>query len=404
MERLWQHIEEGWLDYVLLALVGRAILAFLPPGRVGGTRPSELAVTLAVSVLLGQLAMLWTVSVALDVEHAKRWWLSAPWLALGALRWWTRPHAFVAGEPIPAARDKRARAPAALVVLMASTSPLWWAPDATRDDLAGRVMASIGLFLIAVVCQHALYIARRVLAGRVLIAVLLVSTPALRESVFHLPTLPAAFVALTCAGLIGWTRRADPRHAALAALGAAATYPYSPTTWVAGLATLALFSHNHARRRALIAALALALLFVAPIGWFGSAAAVRLTHASDLPILAPSFMAALERRELWGLVWHACGLAIVAALVGVCGGRTKEMKRAPDEAQPPKVELRAVLVFTALALAAHAALRWAPENLIAEHARPTWLGLLAMLLPAAALVLALVFTPGERSAARGDPA
>ncbi len=404
MERFWQHIDEGWLDYVLLALVGRTVMAFLPPGRVGGTRPMELALTLAVSVLLGQMVMFWTVSVLPDVDHAQRWWLSAPWLALGALRWWTRPHAFVAGEPVPLARDKGARAPAGLVVLLASASPLWWVPDATREDLAGRAMASIGLFLIAVVCLHALYVARRVLAGRVLIVVLLVTTPALRESVFHLPTLPAAFVALTCAGLIGWTRRADPRHAALAALGAAATFPYSPTTWIAGLATLALFSHNHARRRALITALALAALFVAPIGWLGSAAAVRLTHASDLPILAPSFTAALERRELWGLVWHACGLALIAALVGVCGGRAKEMKRSPSEAEPPKVELRAVLVFTALALAAHAALSWTPVELIAEHARPTWLGLLAMLLPAAALVLALVFTPGERSAERGDPA
>lgn len=402
MERFWQHIDEGWLDYVLLALVGRTVLSFLPPGRVGGARPMELALTLAVSVLLGQMAMLWTVSVLPELEHGQRWWLSAPWLALGALRWWTRPHAFVAGEPIPAARDARARTPAGLVVLLASASPLWWVPNETRDDLAGRAMASIGLFLIAVVCLHALHMARRALAGRVLIVVLLVTTPALRESVFHLPTLPTAFVALACAGLIGWTRRADPRHAALAAFGAAATYPYSPTTWLAGLVTLALFSHNHARRRALFMALGLSVVFVAPIGWLGSAAAVRLTHASDLPILAPSLWEALERRELWGLVWHACALAIVAALAGVRGGRTKEMGPRAGEAPRPGIELLAVVVFAALAFAAHAALRFAPANVIAEHARPTWLGLLAMLLPAPALVLALVFTPGERSAERGD--
>lgn len=402
MDWFWRAIDYGWFDYVVLVAVGRSVLAFLPPGRAGGSRLADLPATLVLSALLGHAAMGWTLAVAPAIEHGWRWWLAAPWLALGAVRWWTRPHAFVAGEAPPVPLDARARLPAALVVLVAALSPLWWVPDSTREEPAGRAMASIGLLVLAVVCVHALAQARRALAGRVLVAVLLVTTPALRESTFHVPTLPAAFVALAGAGLIGWTRRADPRHAALAAFGAAATYPYSPSTWIAGLATLIACSHNHARRRAAWMALGLAALFIAPQAWFGGGSAVQLSSASDLPILSPSFGDALERRELWGLVWYAAGLAALASLAGVSGGRVRELALKPGEAERPGVELRAVLVFTALAFAAHAAERFVPAGLLAPHARPTWLGFLAMMLPAAALVLGLVFTPGERSAARGE--
>ncbi len=400
MDWIWRAIDYGWFDYLVLVFVGRSVLAWLPPGRVGGSRPAELAATLVVSALLGHAAMAWTFTVGPNVEHASRWWLAAPWLTLGALRWFTRPHAFVAGHVPPVPLDARGRGPALLVLLLATTSPLWWIPDATRDELVGRAMASVGLALLAVTVLHGLGLSRRALAGKTLIAALLVTTPALRESLYHVPTLPAAFVALTCAGLIGWSRRADPRHAALALIGAAASYPYSPTAWLAGFLAVIAQSHNHARKRALLGSLALFALVIVPEFAFGEGFAVRLSNQSDLPILAPSLLEALERRELWGLVWYACGFAVLASLGGVSGGRTKELPLKLGEAERPTRELRAVLIFVALAFALHAAERWAPTSLLAEHARPTWLGFLVLMLPAAAFVLGLVFSPGERVAAR----
>jgi hypothetical protein len=400
MDWIWRAIDYGWFDYLVLVVVGRSVLAWLPPGRVGGSRPAELAATLVVSALLGHAVMAWTFTVGPSVEPGSRWWLAAPWLALGAVRWFTRPHAFVAGHTPPVPLDARGRGPALLALAVATSSPLWWIPDATHDEFVGRAMASVGLALLAVTVLHALGLSRRALAGKTLVAALLVTTPALRESLYHVPTLPAAFVALTCAGLIGWSRRADPRHAALALLGAAASYPASPTTWLAGFAAVVLQSHHHARRRALYGALALFALAILPEFALGEGFAVRLSNQSDLPILAPSLLEALERRELWGLVWYACGFAILASLGGVNGGRTKEMPLKLGEAERPSRELRAVLLFLALAFALHAAERWAPPSLLAEHARPTWLGFLVLMLPAAAIVLGLVFCPGERVAAR----
>jgi hypothetical protein len=41
---------------------------------------------------------------------------------------------------------------------------------------------------------------------------------------------------------------------------------------------------------------------------------------------------------------------------------------------------------------------------LAAHLRPTWLGFLALMLPAAAVVLGLVLAPGERAAVRENAA
>lgn len=404
MDWIWRAIDYGWLDYIVLVLVGRCALAYLPPGRAGGSRLAELPFTLVASTLLGYALMVWTVTVGPELPHARRWWLAAPWLALGALRWFTRPHTFVAGDPPPVPVDAQGRIPAAFGVLLAATSPLWWIPEGSADNLAGRVLASIGLLQIAVCVAHALALARRAVLGRLLVASLLVTTPALRESLYHVPTLPAAFVALTCAGLIGWTRRADPRHAALALVGAAASFPASPTTWLAGCATLVLFSHNHARRRALWGTLAVVVFVLAPLVGLGEGAAVRLSNELDLPIAAPDFLEAVNRRELWGLVWLAAGFAVVASIAGVSGGRPKEMALRPGEAPRPGAELRAVLVFTGLAFVLHALERFAPPSVLAAHLRPTWLGFLALMLPAAAVVLGLVLAPGERAAVRENAA
>jgi hypothetical protein len=382
------------LSLALLA-VGRTLLSLLPPGAAGAHRPSELPLTLALSLVLGVLG------VALPAMGLERCGirdllgLSIFWTIVPLSRWWLRPHGFVPRREW----SERETAASRIALLAVAAMSIWPAVQAWIDSADPRdaLLRSAGLAALAAFVLHGLAQARRAPLGRRLIVLLLVATPALQR---HVDTLGLAAVVAAAMGssfLVTWLRRGDERAAVLSAIGFASLAVFTNVAWVAGIAVLALTTHANARRRVLIAS-ALAVLVIGagmralgggPMGFLLLDDATPGALSDAEVISEPTLLRAIGRWQLWGVTWIALGLALTAMALGVRGGRRVLTPERPGR------ELVAVVLVVIASLALHAIAHAVDARHPVQLRELGAVQELVLLLPAAALILGLVLAPSE---------
>jgi hypothetical protein len=292
----------------LLAVVGRAWLAWLPPGRPGSHAPRSLAATWGASHVLGA-GWLYLVSRA-DVAG----WIPDPAhlpLTLGlpllllVLRLVTLPAGFVPRHEPPAQRAtlfSRACAVAAALAVIGlprAFGGAWPDPMAAAGALAG-------LALLA----HGLETARTPAWARGLALVALGSAfGALVVSIDPSGSAAAGWTLATTAaggaGAVAWIRRADARGLALVALAPLAAGAYEvELALLPGAVSLWASAATPAPARA--RALTWTLFGLAPLGLIAWLAA-------DGDLGAPSFSARLQRAGLGFLLLFVFGIAAGAS-------------------------------------------------------------------------------------------
>ena len=224
------------LGHLIFLGVGRLLLSWLPPGRLGGHRAIELPATLGASYLLGAIAFVLQVLLAeaLGTAPGKSdiFVLLLPWAVLFALRIITLPGYFVAGaEPRHEAR-----------------TPVFWGLVA----LAVLVVLTLGVgphvVAFALVASHLLWQGRRAPAYRAgLILLFLATSTKLAPAPEHEGLGP--YLGLAGGFLIPWIRRNDFRAATLSGLMLVGHFLASGA-WllvVGGLAVLNLVSRPRQR-------------------------------------------------------------------------------------------------------------------------------------------------------------
>lgn len=240
-------------------LVGRTLLALLPPGFPGSHRPSELPATCAASWLLGCAVL--ALETTLLGGRGGLLVACAPWVPIATLRIWSLPGAMVprhepAAEPVGVAPFVSATATLASLAILVGRSRGTWS-DAVA--LAALVPAA----------AFALRVARRApLSRHLVVAALAISLAA------HPVGLPTgALVGGGGAFALAWLRRADARGAWLSIAcwtGVAALDPSGLPLALGGLVALCAATASASRRRVLrwcAPAFALALL----AGWLRGA-------------------------------------------------------------------------------------------------------------------------------------
>jgi hypothetical protein len=378
-----------------LLVVGRTLLSLLPPGAAGAHRPGEVPLTVATSLVLGVVGI---VAPALWLERCGIrgvWGLSIFWTIVPLLRWTLRPHAF-APRGGWAERETAASRAALLAVCAMAASPLAWAPIEGRD-WRDALLRSLALGALAAFVLHGLGQARRAALARRLVVLLLLATPALQRHI-EFPGLAAVVAAAMGASfLAAWLRRGDERAAWLSAIGFAILALFTNTAWIAGVAVLAFATHSNARRRVLIAcALALLAIGVGVRGFgAGPIGFLMLDDASTGPvseaevISEPTLLRAIAQWRLWGATWIALGLALTALALGVRGA---QRATAPDR---PGRELVAVVVLAIATLGLHAIAHAFDSSYAGQMHDLDAARELALVLPAAALIVGLVLAPSE---------
>ena len=257
------HGVDGPAHLLAIALVGRVLLALLPPGLPGRHAPAELAATWAASHLLGTFALSVEAGIfeVLGLSPPVALFL-APWVLLALGRWLTLPGAMVPRQELP--REKAT--PLALV--LHGLAALLVLAAALKIGTGGTVAAD-GLAILAL-ASHALATARRAQASRALAACVLGAALAGAIAWLRVPSLALPLSIGGGAALsIPWLRRADRRAGALAVLafaGAATLGPREALFGAAGIA--ALWIHTAAPSRSALAILALAAFVPAALlGW-----------------------------------------------------------------------------------------------------------------------------------------
>lgn len=366
------HTELGWLVFLpslATLLLGRIVLAWLPPGAVGGHAPSELPVTLATSLLLGTLVHEWLARLLPGPTGAAEVLLA---LLLLAARLVTLPAAMVPRHRVRAQ-------PWSVLDGLAALATLLWA-----GYLLCTTTASEGLLwlALAVLVHAALGTARRARGGRWIalgaLAVLGFPTALLQGYAHWSPgtsaeLAPLAALGLALPSLVAWLRRHDRRAGVLAGIGFGAVLlnSWDPLA-AAGAGTLLAFSRARQRGLATGALLASAL----PCALVGA-------FARTLPPRG-------EPLDLTGLDWIGpwFGLLLPGALLGLAlGALTFGWREGATSgaSEPPRREALAVLTWLALALllVLPEASPWPPEQS------------LVLLLPAAVLATGLLLVPSE---------
>ena len=332
-------------------LAGRVLLSLLPAGPLGAHRPDALPATLGASLLLGVVALSaqarilallpWGAAPGAAPSGLLAALLVGPWLLAGAARVATLPGAMVPRHPPREEPPSRAARLLLAAVVLAGLAPLALVllarvapePTATAGGLGGvsLLLAALGLrsegaggalaagawgALLALL-GHGLATARRGPGERRLALAFLAASPlGLVLAREPLAALALALCGAAAAAALGWVRRADRRELWVAALALGGLgLAGEPRTASAGLLALVLVTPAPARRSALVAGLAGALLGLAgaPLpaaavagGALGPAAG---TDLLPWPPLAP-----------WGALWIVFAVAVAAGIRRERGG------------------------------------------------------------------------------------
>ncbi|MCY3000345.1 MAG: hypothetical protein NTV21_00850 [Planctomycetota bacterium] len=258
--------------FALFAGLGRALLAFLPPGRVGSHRLADLPETLFVSSMLGvwvqlvPLPLLYTELVPLSPVVSI---VALALVAIGVIvRVLLLPQALVPQHELPRPRWGGLESALALTFAVAI---LW--PDESFGDLQAwsvfeRAMKAVLLVTAASHVTRAVECAGRPTWLGLLVALTTLTPQSPLGCRGETLQLQIQFVTLGIAtSLAGWLRRADSRDRALALFGSGALVGIDVRLAVAGLLATLLFTHSNALKSTLRAAL-LSLAFVAvPTVW-----------------------------------------------------------------------------------------------------------------------------------------
>jgi len=339
---------KGGIEILLVALVGRILLSWLPAGVPGSHHPRDLPVTWAASHLVGFFAL---VAERRFYPGASTAACLLPWLLLAGLRLATLPASMVPRRDLPHERAPRLARYVRWVAALSAVAWILLALDLPRppgdlfaaasDRALGPVLplTTVGWLALWILVHHALGDARRAPLGRAILFLVLATTPAPL-----LVSLPGALaLGLGAVFLIPWVRRADRRAGALSAIGFSVLGLFGqPVLALAGLGALVLASNRVQRRFALAAGLASAAVVVLATG------IDRLSSAS--PASGPDW-AGLGSLALdlgrWGLLWFVFLPTIAWAPIALL-----RAKRAHDHGEIDDVEreLRALLALTALVL------------------------------------------------------
>lgn len=230
----------------LALLLGRMLLAFLPPGEPGGHTLRKLPVTLAASLLLGSGLLL-----ALSFVSDQLWTLAA---VVGAAGWLVRYATSPAGiVPRHELKHERGSWLSRLLFLGALVPAfLHWPPAAVDPQDATEILSlellhRLALVVLVVSVEHGLATARRAPLGRS-VFVLVLSLYLFRENANPasmselVERISAACFGSGAAFALAWLRRADRRSAALAIACFVLARPWDALDGVilAGAALLAL--------------------------------------------------------------------------------------------------------------------------------------------------------------------
>lgn len=364
----FDEIGRGILLVLLFSVVGRIVLAWLPPGPLGSHTPRNLPVTWAASFLLGLAAYFVELTLVRSVTAegdsvAYVLVMATPWVLLSVLRVMTLPAAMV-----PRHEPRRERPGAAAFALYAFA--VTWAGThlfMQRDFL----VQNVGWFALWILVAHGLGQARRAPAGTaVLVVVGLVTS---RHA--HVP-LAAVYFGTGAVFVIGWLRRADRRACWLAAIAfASCAIAGTPTLAVAGLLTLVIASWPGQRRYAATASAASAVVF--GLTGFLGLRAYAWFQGSYLWSPSRAEITDLARRAFspsqWGAAWYLFAATVVVGVV--LRVRSREVAR----------EQLALLLLFVLGSLALFPLPWSWSNQ----------ALLACLFPVTVLLAGLVWVRAE---------
>jgi hypothetical protein len=376
-----------WLAAALgVALIGRLVLSYVPPGDPGGHAPRALPETVAMSLAFGWL----TVCVAAIPSSLFLGWvadrgsLAARWLphalaacvfvGLALARLLTLPGAMVPRHAVAQESFGYVRPFLVLAVLV------WLAHALLTEAFVG----ALAWLALGILLERSLGRARRAPTGRALflLAFLALGFPVPHRGEFYGLTSALALAAafgVGAASLVPWLRRADQRAGLLAGLFLAAPLLVArdPLAWT-GLVIYVGAAHPRQRPFALRTAAACALLF-AWSGWhWAGPTRGRALRADELLRLAFEL-------DLWALTWPLTllGLGLGAALFP---WKTTAWTQGVIEA--PRREARAIAALCVL-LALGLATPWSP-----------WFEAEALLIlfPPLALLAGLLVIPSERPA------
>lgn len=343
-------------------LFGRVLLAWLPPGEVGGHAPRALPATLATSLALGG-------PLVARLAGETAWLAAGIGLALALLaRVLTLPGAMVPRHGV-AAEPWRA-----WDALAAGLGLLW----------SGLLLASPGGssgllgFASALLVFQALGVARRARAGRQALLALGAATPLVASEGVALRALA---LALGAAALVPWLRRHDRRAGALAGIGFGSLFLGGPDP-LAFAAALVFVSASHPRQRRFAASWVGAAGALAALAWLLAPHGLVLTARARL-LYASLFLEQAFDAETWGLAWPLLGLGLVLGALTIPW-------REPHSREPIEAPRREALALASLVAACALALLVPLSPWGEEEA-------LALLFAPATLLVGLVLLPDARA-------
>jgi len=355
------------------------------PARERATPATRLAWIAAIAIALASCCMAPVLrSEGMWAVRAQAW-LSQGWLP---------------GIEGPASREGAL----ALAPMMAGSLALLAWPLGAVTELAARAQLFASLAACLLLCEHALSLTRRALLPRsvLLLALAAALVPAADPEQGDLAL--AGSCALAVGGICAWTRRADARGLALAALGLCSMPLARPGGWLiamAGLFALLACSARPSVSRALGWSLgaALALLFPWPLGaWLRGAP---LLGEEPLAALASNWALNAESELAWWIapVWIALGASLGPALLQALRRPAPEQAGLQlAEADRPRRDLAALLLFLAMLLSFATLLAFAAGAEPALVAKSWAPGLLVAAAPLAAVLAGRALLPAESSA------
>ncbi len=248
------HVSRGILIWIVLPLVaGRIVIAWLPPGRIGGHALREAPATAASSWLIGLV----TCSAIGALPEPARKVAVVVFVLLAIVRIGTGPAAMVPRhEPALVRESALSRAILIAAWIMIGTAVRAFALQADAEAL-GTVVFTACTAAVAILVADALEVARCPAWVRAVGVLLYAST------LFIQPAQPSSVPALCATSLfvagalqaIAWFRRADRRALAMFVVFAAGAWVVAPGGWVlmgAGMLWLLIGTPSAARTRAVM--------------------------------------------------------------------------------------------------------------------------------------------------------
>jgi hypothetical protein len=381
---------DAWLVGVLAlcVLLGRAILAQLPAGRIGAYARGDTLETLLVSAALGVwfFAVLFPVAaVGLSFGNSA---LGGTLVVAALLVLFVRP--LLGPQSLAPQLDlPRQRRLWLQLLLAVPLTALWWLP-AIPGPLGSPWLLPLALPSVAVVAAS-FHLTRAVEnAGRsvatgtaVALAVLWPISPIGSYGVFGLLGLQmlAAFFATS---LVGWLRRADLRDRALALFSAGILAGFDLRLSVAGFVATTLATHSNARKSTLKAAALALLIGAAPLIWLSRN-------------VSPWFDDWERSVGGWGAPL-ALPLGLVVTLVGASVAlRGRGRSESPTALfAPPGREVGALALFCAIPLLWAGLEQAVPSLALPEFAPLELATLVRVVAPAAVFLAAITLVPPRK--------